>query len=337
MRTLWTALALGLAAAGAGRAADALNGGGSSFVNPLMTKWTAEFERQTGVRINYQSVGSGAGIKGMMSRDYEFGCTDALLVQDYKHQKMIAAGELLYVPLVVGGIVPIYNLPGAPALNFTGDVLADIFLGKLTRWDDPRLAAINPGVALPDKSIVVVRRSDGSGSTFILSAYLRQISPEWKATLGLGNTLKWPDSTKGAKGTEGVAGTVMQTPYSIGYVELTHALQAKLTYGAVQNAAGAIVRASQASVTAAAANMLADKDVTKTFQFSLANAPGQGSYPVSGASWAVLYTKGAKPDVVRFLRWTAGPEAQRLAAELEYAPLPPTLGAAIAARLERLK
>lgn len=336
MRRLWTALAFGLAV-GPACASDTINGGGSSFVNPLMTKWTAEFERATGIRINYQSVGSGAGIKGLTAHDYEFACTDALLVHDYKHQKAIAAGELLYVPLVLGGIVPIYNLPDAPALNFTGEVLADIFLGRLTRWDDPRLAAVNPGVALPDESIVVVRRSDGSGSTFILSAYLRQISPDWKATLGLGNTLKWPDSTKGAKGTEGVAGTVLQTPYAIGYVELTYAVQAKLSFGAMRNAAGAMVRASAASVTAAAANMLADKDVTKTFQFSLANAPGKGSYPIAGACWAVLSAKDAKPEVVRFLRWTAGPEAQRMAAELDYAPLPPALTAAIAARLERLK
>ncbi|MFO0808703.1 MAG: phosphate ABC transporter substrate-binding protein PstS [Gemmataceae bacterium] len=330
-------LTLVLLAVGTARADDPVNGGGSSFVNPLMAKWSAAFEAEAGVRINYQSVGSSAGIQKMTTRDFEFGCTDALLIQDAKHQKAVAAGELLYVPLVMGGIVPIYNLPDAGPLNFSGDILADIFMGRLTNWNDPKLVALNPQAKLPDKQIVAVRRSDGSGSTFIFSTFLAKTSRDWRTTIGLGNTLKWSDATVGAKGTEGVAGQVNQTVGAIGYVELTHALQAKLTFGAVENRQKEMVTATKESVTAAAANFFAARPVDHRFQFSLADAPGPGSYPISGATWAVLYAKGAKPEVVRFLRGAAGPRAQQMAADLDYAPLPSALADAITKRLDGMR
>jgi phosphate transport system substrate-binding protein len=338
MQKLYTALAVAAALAATAVADDRLNGGGSSFINPLMTKWTQEYGNTRDVQINYQSVGSGAGIQRMTSKEFDFGCSDAPLTAQQLQQARRQGGEVIHVPVVMGGIVPVYNLGGANVmLNFSGPALADIFMGKITKWNDPKIKALNPQATLPDQNIVVIRRADGSGSTYILSDYLSKVSPEWKSQMGVGTTLEWPKSSVGARGTEGVSGQVKQTTGAIGYVELLYALQNQIPYGALQNAEGAFVQASLESVTAAAAASL--KTMPPDFRFSITNAPGKDAYPLSGTTWAVIYASQAtaKPDVVRFLRWAISPVGQNMARALQYAPLPPQLVAKIEAKLASLK
>jgi phosphate transport system substrate-binding protein len=337
MYKLFGALALAALAIPAA-ADDRLNGGGSSFINPLMTKWTQEYGKDKGIQVNYQSVGSGAGIQKMTSKEFDFGCSDAPLTAQQLQAARREGGAVVHVPLVMGGVVPAYNLPGvSERLNFSGPVLADIFMAKITKWDDPKIKALNPGVALPNQDIVVVRRADGSGSTYILSDYLSKVSPEWKNQMSVSTTLEWPRSSVGARGTEGVAGQVKQTPGAIGYVELLYALQNKIQYGAVKNADGAFVLASLESVTAAAAGAL--KTMPDDFRFSITNAPGKDAYPISGTTWAVVYSKQAtaKPEVVDFLRWTISPAAQNMARDLQYASLPAALVEKIVAKLNTLR
>ncbi len=233
MHRLFIALAL-VALALPAAADERLNGGGSSFINPLMTKWTQEYGKTNGVQINYQSVGSGAGIQRMTSKEFDFGCSDAPLTAQQLQQARRQGGEVVHVPLVMGGIVPVYNLGGANvALNFSGPVLADIFMAKITKWNDPKIKALNPQANLPDQNIVIVRRADGSGSTYILSDYLSKVSPEWKSQMSVSTTLEWPKSSVGVRGTEGVSGQVKQTTGAIGYVELLYALQNRMPFGAV--------------------------------------------------------------------------------------------------------
>jgi phosphate transport system substrate-binding protein len=308
-------------AAPAGTPVGQINGAGATFPYPIYSKWFAEYAvANPAVQINYQSIGSGGGIRQISNQTVFFGATDGPMTDE---QLKGAAGPILHLPTVLGAVVPIYNVPGIGAdLKFTGPVLADIVLGTITRWNDVALARLNPGVTLPATDITVVHRSDGSGTTFIFVDYLSKVSAAFKSRVGVATSVMWPVGV-GGKGNEGVAGLVSQTPGSIGYVELIYALQTKIAFGAVQNAAGEFVKASVEAVTKAAAegaaNMPAD------FRVSITNANGAGVYPIASFTWILLYE--APQDVARskamvgFMRW-ALTDGQAFATELGYARLP---------------
>lgn len=297
-----------------------INGMGATFPYPIYSKWFAEYNKlHPNVQINYQSQGSGAGIRGLLAGTVFFGASD----QPMKDEQMASApGKVLHFPTVIGAVVPVYNLEGVTDLKFTGPVLADIILGKVTRWNDPALTKLNPGVTLPASSITVVHRSEGSGTTFVWADYLGKVSPEFKSKVGVDAALNWPVGV-GGKGNEGVAGLVRQTPGALGYVELVWALQNQIPYGAVQNSAGNFVRASVDSVTAAAAG--AAENMPADFRVSITNAPGADAYPIASFTWLLLNespaNKGQAKVMVDFLRW-ALTDGQKYATELGYAPLP---------------
>jgi phosphate transport system substrate-binding protein len=298
-----------------------INGAGATFPYPIYSKWFDEYHKlQPQIDINYQSIGSGGGIRQVTNETVFFGATDGPMTDE---QLAAAPGKILHFPTVLGADVPVYNLPGIDAeLKFTGPVLADIFLGKITRWNDPALTALNSGVSLPSTDITVVHRSDGSGTTYIWADFLAKVSAEWKDRVGVSTALKWPTGV-GGKGNEGVAGLVTQTPGSIGYVELIYALQNKIAYGSVQNASGEFVRASTESVTAAAAAAAAE--MPSDFRVSITNASGPGAYPVSSFTWLLLYEnpkdKAQGQAMVDFMKW-ALTDGQQFASQLGYAPLP---------------
>ena len=312
----------GAGGAGASPGATAqINGAGATFPYPIYSRWFSEYNKlHPGVRINYQSLGSGAGIRQLSSRTVFFGASD----QPMKDEQLAAApGRILHFPTVLGAVVPIYNLAGVTQpLQFTGPLLADIVLGKVTRWNDAAIAAHNPGVTLPATNITFVHRSDGSGTTFILADYLGKVSPEFRTKVGVDASLKWPVGV-GGKGNEGVAGLVRQTPGSLGYVELVYAVQNKISVGAVQNSGGAFVTPSVDTVTAAAAG--AATTMPADFRVSITNAPGADAYPISSFTWLLLYDDPADKNQARqmrdFLRW-ALTDGQKLAPELGYARLP---------------
>ena len=323
MRLRHTA-AVALAAAtiaGATLVAQQINGAGATFPDPIYQKWFAEYNRlKSAVQINYQPQGSGAGIKQITSRTVFFGASDQPMTPD---QLQAAPGRILHFPTVLGGVVPIYNIPGVTAeLKFTGPLIADIFLGKITKWNDPAIGKVNAGVNLPNTDIVVVRRADGSGTTFIFADFLAKVSPEWKQKVGVNNALQWPTGV-GAKGSDGVTGQVKQTPGAIGYVELTFAIANKLSYGSVQNSAGQFVRASTESVTAAAE--AAVKQMPADFRVSITNPPGNAAYPLASFTWLLLYEdapdKKQAATMVEFVKW-ALTDGQKFAAPMGYAPLP---------------
>ncbi len=298
-----------------------INGAGATFPNPIYSKWIAEYKKvKPEVAINYQSIGSGGGIRQVIAQTVFFGATDGPMTNE---QLLSAPGKILHFPTVLGADVPVYNLPEVSgALKFTGPLLADIFLGKITKWNDPAIAKVNPGVNLPGTDITVVHRSDGSGTTYIWVDYLAKVSPEWKQKVGVSNSVNWPTGV-GNKGNEGVSGLVKQTPGAIGYVELIYALQNKIAYGTVQNPAGEFVEASVESVTAAAG--AAAGAMPKDFRVSITNAPGKGAYPISSFTWLLLYEnpkdKAQSKIMVDFLKW-ALTDGQKLAPPLGYAPLP---------------
>jgi phosphate transport system substrate-binding protein len=272
------------------------------------------------VRINYQPIGSGGGIRQITAQTVFFGATDGPMTEE---QILAAPGKILHLPTVLGADVPIYNLPGVSAeLRFTGAVLADIFLGKITKWNDPALVKLNPAAKLPATDITVVHRSDGSGTTYIWVDFLAKTSPEWKKRVGVATSVNWPTGV-GGKGNEGVTGLVRQVPGSIGYVELIYALQNKVAYGSVQNLAGEFVRASVQSVTAAAAAAAAK--MPADFRVSITNAEGKGAYPISSFTWLLLYEnpkdKAQSKAMVDFVKWALG-DGQKFAAAMGYAPLP---------------
>jgi phosphate transport system substrate-binding protein len=323
MKTIWCG-ALGLVAlAGATLAAQtiAINGAGATFPAPIYAKWFSEYNKlHPNVRINYQPLGSGAGIRQVTERTVFFGATDGPMTNE---QLLAASGKLLHVPTVLGAVVPVYNLPGvSQELKFDGPVLANIFLGKVTKWNDPAIAALNPGVKLPGTDIVVAHRSDGSGTTYIWVDYLSKVSPEFKKTVGVGTAVKWPVGVAAAKN-DGVAAIVSQTPGALGYVELIYAIQTKTPYGQVKNMSGKFVKASVESVTAAAA--AAAKQMPPDFRVSITNAPGDAVYPISSFTWILLYQdpkdKVQGKAMVEFMKW-ALTDGQKFAAELGYAPIP---------------
>jgi phosphate transport system substrate-binding protein len=313
-----------------------INGAGATFPYPIYSKWFSEYNKlHPEVEINYQSIGSGGGIRQLTNQTVFFGATDGPMTDE---QQQAAPGRILHFPTVLGGDVPVYNIPGVDTeLKFTGKVLADIFLGKITKWNDAAITALNPGVKLPGTDITVCHRSDGSGTTYIWVDFLAKVSPEWKQKAGVATSVNWPVGI-GGKGNEGVAGLVKQTPGSIGYVELVYALQNKIDYGSVQNLAGEFVRCSVDSVTAAAA--AAAKVMPKDFRVSITNAPGNGVYPISSFTWLLLYEspkdKQRAKIMVDFMKW-ALTDGQKYAKDLGYAPLPASVVALEMEALKRIK
>jgi len=307
-----------------------LTGAGATFPKPLYEKWAAQYARMhPNVVINYQGIGSGGGIKQITEKTVDFGATDGPMT-DSQLQK--AEGELLHIPMVLGAVVPVYNLPQVKRpLVFSGPVLADLFLGKITRWNDAALVTLNPDAGLPDRPITIVHRSDGSGTTFIFTDYLSKVSPAWESGPGRGTTVNWPVG-RGAKGNDGVAADVKQNEGSLGYVELIYAANNNIAYGSVVNAAGKAVRASADSVSAAASL----KDIPEDLRVSITNAPGDSAYPISGLTWILLYQQqadAAKGKALVDFLWWATHEGQAMAAPLHYAPIPAALLPHIEAKL----
>jgi phosphate transport system substrate-binding protein len=313
-----------------------INGAGATFPFPIYSKWFDEYTKlHPNVRINYQSVGSGAGIQQVSKQTVFFGATDGPMT---KEQLQAAPGPILHFPTVLGAVVPIYNIPNVTSeLKFNGQVLADIFLGKITKWNDPAMSKLNAGVNLPGTDITVVHRSDGSGTTYIWVDFLSKTSPEFMKRVGVNTAVNWPTGV-GGKGNEGVSGLVRQTPGSLGYVELIYALQTKIGYGSVQNMAGEFLKASVESVTAAAAEAAAK--MPPDFRVSITNAPGKGVYPVSSFTWLLLYEnpkdKAQGKAMVDFLKW-ALTDGQKYCADLGYAPLPPAVVKLEEAALAKIK
>ena len=299
-----------------------LTGAGATFPNPIYTKWFDAYHKQTGVRINYQSIGSGGGIRQFVEGTVDFGASDAPMTDE---QVAAVKGNVDHVPTVLGAVVATYNLRSLDGivLRLDGTTLADIFLGRITKWNDRRLGALNPGVNLPDQDIIVVHRSDGSGTTFIFTDYLSKISPAWKTQVGRATSVEWPIGL-GGKGNEGVTQQVKQTEGAIGYVELIYAISNRLPYAHIKNAAGVFVEPALKAVSAAAAG--ADLGPDTDFRVSITNADGKDSYPISSFTWLLIHKESpdtAKARLIRnFLRWMLRPEAQRMAADLHYAPLP---------------
>jgi phosphate transport system substrate-binding protein len=314
-------LAFGTACAGG----QDLNGAGATFPYPIYSKWFSDYARETGVRINYQSIGSGGGIRQLTEGTVDFGASDAPMT-DAELAKVKT--PVLHFPTVLGAVVVTYNVPGVSgALELSGPVLADIFLGKITKWSDSRIAALNQGVKLPSSDILVVHRSDGSGTTYIFSDYLSAVSPAWKSGPGKGKELAWPTGL-GAKGNEGVAGQVKQMPGAIGYVELAYAKQNGLAFASIQNASGRFVAPTIESVTAAAAGATSSLPADTDYRISIVNAPGEDAYPISSFTYLLIYAhqRDAKKGkaLVDFLNWYLA-KGEQSAASLDYAPLPPSI------------
>ena len=330
-KILWLAIVLGFSANAS--AQMMINGAGATFPYPIYSKWFDEYAKvDPSVRFNYQSIGSGGGQKQILAQTVDFGASDGPMSDENLSK---APGKILHIPTVAGAVVMTYNLPGNPALKLDGETIADIFLGKIKKWNDPKIAATNAGVKLPDNEIVVVHRSDGSGTTFIFTDYLSKVSGEWKQKAGNNTSVNWPTGI-GGKGNEGVSGQVKQTPGAIGYVELIYALQNKMPYADLKNAAGEFVKPTIESVTAA----LATAEIPDDFRFSMTNAPGKEAYPIAGATWLLVYqqqkdaAKGKK--LVEFLKWAAK-DGEKMAKDLQYAPLPDTLQQRVLNRIDEIR
>jgi phosphate transport system substrate-binding protein len=323
-----------MVAASAG--AQSLNGAGATFPNPIYSKWFSEYSAShSGVQINYQSVGSGAGIRQASDGIVDFGATDGPMTDQ---QMSSAKVKLFHIPTVLGAVVPTYSLPGVTAeLKFSGEVIADIYLGNITNWHDAKIAALNPGVTLPDHQILPVYRSDGSGTTYIFTDYLSKVSNDFSTRVGRNTSVHWPVGI-GQKGNEGVAGMVRNSPYSFGYVELIYALQNKMSYGSVKNPSGKFIKATTGAVTAAAAG--AAKNMPNDFRVSITNAPGADAYPISSFTWLLIPTKSADPAkakvLVDFLHWMLEHGESEVEA-LSYAPLPQPVAQKVNGALNYLK
>jgi phosphate transport system substrate-binding protein len=313
--------AAGTLMAGSASAQLTMTGAGATFPYPIYSKWFDEYAKvDESVRFNYQSIGSGGGQKQIIAQTVDFGASDGPM-SDANLAK--APAKILHIPTVAGAVVLTYNLPGNPALKLDGPTVANIFLGTVTKWNDPAIAKQNPGVSLPDTDIIVVHRSDGSGTTFIFTDYLSKVSDDWKTKAGTNTAVKWPTGL-GGKGNEGVSGQIQQTPGTIGYVELIYAEQNKMAVAQVKNAAGNYVAPSPDSVTAA----LSAVQVPDDFRFSMTNPPGADAYPISGVTWLLIYEKQTSAEkgkkLVEFLKW-ALTKGEDMAKPLDYAPLPDSL------------
>jgi len=310
-----------------------LNGAGATFPYPIYSKWFDEYAKvDPSVRFNYQSIGSGGGQKQILAQTVDFGASDGPMSDDNLAK---APGKILHIPTVAGADVVAYNLPGNPALKFGADTIAEVFLGQIKKWNDPKITALNPGVKLPDQEIVVVHRSDGSGTTYIWTDYLSKISPEWKSKVGTNTSVNWPTGI-GGKGNEGVAGQIKQTPGALGYVELIYAIQNKMPYAEVKNSAGEFVKPSLESIIAA----MAAAQIPDDFRFSITNAPGKDAYPIAGATWLLVYEQQKDPakgkKLVEFLKWAAK-NGEKMARDLQYAPLPDSLQQRVLKRIDEIK
>jgi phosphate transport system substrate-binding protein len=312
-----------------------INGAGATFPYPIYSKWFDEYAKvDPSVRFNYQSIGSGGGQKQITAQTVDFGASDGPMSDENLAK---APGKILHIPTVAGAVVITYNLTNNPKLKLDGSTLADIFLGNITKWNDPKIAALNPDVKLPATDIVVVHRSDGSGTSFIFTDYLSNVSPVWLDSVGKGTSVKWPTGIGlGAKGNEGVAGQVKQLPGAIGYVELIYANQNKLPFADLKNAAGNFIAPSLDSVTAA----LATAKIPDDFRFSMVNAPGDQAYPISGATWLLVYEQQKNADkgkkLVEFLNW-ALIRGETVAPSLDYAPLPAAVQQRVLERIKTIK
>jgi len=328
-----SALLVGAMPAGA----QSLTGAGATFPNPIYTKWFDAYHKKTGIQINYQSIGSGGGIRQFTEGTVDFGATDGPMNES---QIQAVAGNVLHIPAVLGAVVVTYNLPklGATQLKFDGHLLVDIFMGRVTKWNDPKIAALNPGAKLPNIDLIVVHRSDGSGTTYVFTDYLNKFSREWKDKVGYATSVNWPIGL-GGKGNEGVTQQVKQVEGTLGYVELIYALSNNLPYGQIENASGSFITPSLETVTAAAAGIKLPKDTD--FRVSITNAPGADAYPIASFTWLLVKKDNkdpAKAKLIRdFLAWMITPEAQEMAAALHYAPLPAPVVALVEARLATLK
>ena len=297
-----------------------LNAAGATFPYPIYSKWFNQYHQEhPDIEINYQSIGSGGGIRQVTAGTVDFGASDGPMSDE---QLASAKVKIIHLPTVLGAVVPAYNIPGFKGeLKFTPEVIAGIYLGKITSWNDPAIAKINPGVSLPNQGIIVVHRSDGSGTTYIFTDYLSKVSNEWRDSVGKGTSVKWPTGL-GAKGNEGVAGMVRQMEGAFGYVELIYALQNNISFGPVKNAAGSFVKASLESTTAAAASV---KTMPADFRVSITNPPGKDAYPIASFTWLLVPAdwkdKNKEKIIVDFLNWMLD-QGQNMTADLNYAPLP---------------
>jgi len=312
--------------------AETLNGAGATFPYPIYSKWFDEYHQQKpDIQINYQSIGSGGGIRQFTAKTVDFGASDGPMSDK---QMFAVDGKVLHIPTVLGAVVPVYNLPGVTDLKFTGDVLADIYLGKIKSWSDPAIKALNPDAKLPESPIMVVHRADGSGTSYCFTDYLSSVSAEWKSKVGKGTSVNWPVGL-GGKGNEGVAGLVKQTRASIGYVELIYATQNDIAYGAVKNQAGKFLKASLEGVSAAAASAKMPKD----YRVSIVNAPGDDAYPISTFTWLLIYQNngGKKGQILKdFLGW-ALEDGEKQVSDLGYAPLPDNVKAMVKQTIETIR
>lgn len=327
---------IAVAVAGPLAAQANLNGAGATFPNPIYTKWFDGYAKKTGVKINYQSIGSGGGIKQFTEGTIDFGASDSPMTDE---QIAKVKSNVAHIPTVLGAVVLTYNLPaiGTTKLKLDAATIADIFLGKVTKWNDGRIAALNPGVKLPAADLLVVHRSDGSGTTFVFVDYLSKVSSEWRTKVGAANAVKWPTGL-GGKGNEGVTQQVKQLDGTIGYVELVYALANRLQYASVKNQAGKMVDPTLETVTAAAASAKLPK--TTDFRVSITDAPGDKAYPIASFTWLLVQADNAnalKGKQIRdFLNWMVTGEAQKLATDLGYAPLPGDVSGLVKARVKTL-
>jgi phosphate transport system substrate-binding protein len=320
-------------------AATNLNGAGATFPNPIYQKWFSEYHKaHPDVQINYQSVGSGAGIQQLIAGTVDFGASDMPMKDEQLADVKSKRGfDVFNIPTVLGADVPAYNVPGITGeLKFTGPLLVDIFLGKVSKWDDPEIAKVNPGIKFPSTPIVVVHRSDGSGTTFVFTDYLSKVSPEWKQRVGANTSVSWPIGL-GQKGNEGVSGQIRQMEGAIGYIELIYAVQNKIPYGTVQNEAGQFVKASLDSVTAAAASV---KEMPADFRVSITNAGGHAAYPIASFTYLLIPAKwtdaGKRATMVDCLNWMID-SGQSMAKDLQYAPLPKAVADKVRARIREIQ
>ncbi|MGB9490678.1 MAG: phosphate ABC transporter substrate-binding protein PstS [Terriglobales bacterium] len=327
---LLASLALSLPALGQ----TTLNGAGATFPYPMYSKWFSEYNKlHHDIQINYQSIGSGGGIRQVLNGTVDFGASDGPMTDEQLKEAKV---KILHIPTVLGADVPAYNIPGVSGeLKFTGEALANIFLGKITSWNDPAITKANPGVNLPNQPIIIVHRSDGSGTTYIWTDYLSKVSKDWESSVGKGTSVKWPVGL-GGKGNEGVAGQIRQLPGSIGYIELIYAVENKITYGSVQNAAGNFVKASLDGVTEAAASV---KSMPADFRISITNAPGKTAYPISSFTWLLIPVQAKDPQrgkiIADFLNWMVT-DGQKMTAQLSYAPLPQSVVEKVKAAIKQV-
>ena len=316
-----------------------LNGAGATFPNPMYSKWFSEYHKiHSGIQINYQPIGSGGGIRQVTEGTVDFGASDMPMTDDQlKAAEAKLRTKVLNIPTVLGAVVPAYNVPGVTGeVKFTPDILAGIFLGRITNWNDPAISKVNPDLKFPNQEIMVVHRSDGSGTTFIWTDYLSRVSPDWKSQVGADTSVKWPKGL-GGKGNDGVAGSIRQLPGSIGYVELIYAVQNKIPYGSVRNSAGVFLKASLEGVTAAAASA---PKMPADFRVSITNPPGKDAYPISSFTWLLIPQQSKDPAkgkiLADFLNWMVT-DGQKLTNALTYAPLPDKVVAMVEGAIKQVK